>query len=62
MSICMASVGEGPKMREMQIWMFKKILRFELFRPPTNEKYTDLDVTDNFKIFNILDPPNMRKM
>ena len=53
-------------MRKMQIWMFQKILRFSTFwtPAPSNEKDTDLDVSEDFKVFNFSapSPPKMRKM
>ena len=44
-------------MREMQIYMFQKILRFPAFQTPQNEKNADLDVSEDFKMLNFWDPP-----
>ena len=36
--------------------MFQKILRFTTFQTPKTEKNADFEVSEDFKIFNFLDP------
>ena len=51
----------GPFEKNADMDVLGRFSDFQYFRPPQNEKNADLNVTEDFKIFNILDP-SLRKM
>ena len=54
------SSSKTPQNEKMQIWMFSKFQDFQLFDPKApNEKNADLNVSEDFKIFNYGPPPSL---